>query len=107
VFYEPIRETKMMDIIKTIVLRGTNRKPSEKTENESPLTLKKVSLMKSYFKVVNCRCFNIFSSASVLIKSKNVRNILLWIDYVLIKFVPGLSKLGRIVVIELRDPIKK
>lgn len=107
VFYEPIRETKIMDIIKTIVLYLLKRKPSEITEDESPLTSKRISLLKRHFKVVNYRYFNVLSSANLLINSEALKRFLLWVDYILIKFFPGFKKLGRAVVIELRQPTKK
>lgn len=106
VFWEPIRETRIMDIIKKIVLFILNRKPSEETEDESPLSQKKINLLKPYFKIVNIRYFNVLSSAGLLINSKALNSFLLWLDHLLIKYVPGFKKLGRAVVIELRQPNK-
>jgi SAM-dependent methyltransferase len=106
VFWEPIRETKIMDIIKKIVLFILNRKPSEETEDESPLSQKRINLLKPYFKIVNIRYFNVLSSAGLLFNSKALNSFLLWVDHLLIKYVPWFKKLGRAVVIELREPVK-
>ena len=106
VFLEPIIETRVMDIIKKIVLFIIRRKASEVTEDETPLTSKRISLLKPYFRVINYRYFNVLSSANVLIKSEFVKSLLLWADYLLIRFIPGFKLLGRAVAIELRRPIK-
>lgn len=106
IFYEPIRETKVMDIIKAIVLRFIRRNPSEETEDETPLTRKRISLLKPYFGIINCRLFNVLSTISLLINSKILKWFLLWADYLFIKYFPGFDKLGRAVVIELRQPTK-
>ena len=106
VFYEPIRENKIMDTIKVIVLRVLRRKPSEETENETPMTIERINLLKPYFKIINYRFFNVLSSAHVLFSSESLQSFLLWADYILIKLVPGFLKLGRGVVIELRQPVK-
>lgn len=106
VFFEPIRDTKIMDYIKSVVLYLTRRKALEETEHESPMTSKRIELLGSYFKVVNYRHFNVLTSASLLIKSESLKWALLWADYYLMKFIPGFKKLGRAVVIELRQPIR-
>lgn len=106
VFYEPIRETKIMDLIKAIVLRFMKRKPSEETEDEAPMTRKRIGLLEPYFRVINCRQFVVLTTASLLINSRILKWFLLWADYLLIKYFPGFDKLGRVVVIELRQPIK-
>ena len=106
VFYEPFRETKIMDIIKKIVLRSLRKKPSEETKNELPLTCKRIDLMRSYFRVVNYRPFNVLTSANLLINSEILELVLMWLDYFFMKLIPGFRKLGRAVVIELRQPIK-
>lgn len=106
IFYEPIRETKVMDIIKAIVLRFIRRNPSEETEDETPLTRKRISLLKPYFGIINCRLFNVLSTISLLINSKILKWFLLRADYLFIKYFPGFDKLGRAVVIELRQPTK-
>ncbi len=104
VFFEPIRETKIMDSIKAIVLRLLNRKALEETESETPLTYERINQLRQYFNVVNFRQFNALSSASLLINSESVKRFLLWTDYLLMKFIPGFKKLGRAVVVELRQP---
>ena len=106
VFYEPIRETKIMDIIKAIVLYCTKKKPSEETEDESPLTTEKINLLKPYFRIIKLRYFNVLTSAIPLINSKILKQFLLRADYLLIKYFPGFDRLGRAVVIELREPAK-
>jgi hypothetical protein len=53
VFFKPMRETKIMDVIKAIVLRFVKRKRSEETE--TPLTIKRKSLLRPYFRVIRCR----------------------------------------------------
>lgn len=106
VFYEPIRETKIIDIIKVVVLRIIRRKPSEESEDETPLTMKRIKLLKQYFGIVNCRKFNALSNAHKLFKSEKLRLFLLWIDALLMKSVPGFEKLCTAVVIELRLPKK-
>lgn len=106
VFLEPIRETRVMDFIKKAVLFIIRRKALEVTEDESPLTSESISLLKPYFRVINYRYFNILSSANILIKSEFLKLFLLWVDYLLIRFIPGFKLLGRAVVVELRQPIK-
>lgn len=106
VFIEPIRETKIMDIIKSMVLKVTKRKADETTENETPLTSERIYSLRNNFKVVNYRYFEVLSSANKLINSERLNRLLLWADYVLMRFIPGFKKLGRTVVIELREPIK-
>lgn len=106
VFYEPIRENKIMDTIKAMVLRVLRRKPSEETENETPMTIERINLLKPYFKIINYRFFNVLSSANVLFNSELLKSLFLWADYMLINYLPGYFKLGRGVVIELRQPIK-
>jgi 2-polyprenyl-3-methyl-5-hydroxy-6-metoxy-1,4-benzoquinol methylase len=106
VFYEPIRETRAMDIIRAIAFRVIKRKPSEETEDETPLTIKKIGLLRPYFEVINCRHFNVMTSASLLIKSRKLHSILLRTDYLFLKYFPGFKKLARAVVIELRKPKK-
>lgn len=106
VFLEPIRETRTMDIIKKVVLFITRRKASEVTEDEVPLTSRRINLLKPYFKIINYKYFHVLSSANALIKSEYLKSFLLWADYLLIKFIPGFKYLGRAVVIELRQPIK-
>lgn len=106
VFLEPIRETRIMDIIKKVVLFVARRKALEVTEDEAPLTSKRISLLKPYFKIINYKYFNVLSSANVLIKSEFLKSLLLWTDYLLIKYIPGFKRLGRAVVIELWQPIK-
>lgn len=105
VFYEPIRETRVMDIIKSVVLKLTGRRPSEITEDETPLTSARIALLKKYFKTVNYRYFNVLSSASLLSNSKALKYVLLNLDHILMKAIPGFKKLGRAVVVELRHPI--
>jgi ubiquinone/menaquinone biosynthesis C-methylase UbiE len=107
VFFEPIRESKVMDIIKVIVLRLLRRKPLEETENENPLTSSRIDQLKSYFKFVRYRQFNVLTSAGLLINSQILKWFLMWADYIFMKYIPGFKKLGRAVVIELREPIKK
>ncbi len=106
VFYEPVRENKIMDYVKSVVLRMTKRKPSEETEDETPLSKKRIALLKPYFKTINCREFNALSSANLLLKSEKLKKTMLHVDDVLIRYVPGFKKLCRAVVIELKDPVK-
>lgn len=106
VFYEPIRDTKIMDFVKFLILRILRKKASEETDNEFPMTRERINSLKSCFKIVNFRYFNVLTSASLLINSETLRNILMWTDFCLMKFIPGFKKLGRAVVIELREPIK-
>ena len=95
-----------MYVIKVLVIRFMKRKPSEETEDETPLTIKRIGLLKPYFRAINCRQFVVLTTASLLINSKILKWFLLWADYLLIKYFPGFNKLGRVVVIELRQPIK-
>lgn len=106
VFCEPIRETKIMDVIKNTALYLLNRKPSEITEEETPLTQKRISLLKPYFQVINYKYFEVLSSANLLIGSETLKSFLLWADHILMKLIPGFKKLGRGIVIELRKPVK-
>jgi 2-polyprenyl-3-methyl-5-hydroxy-6-metoxy-1,4-benzoquinol methylase len=106
VFYEPFRESKIMDFLKKVVLRLLRKEPSTETENESPLTYRKIDHLKSHFGVVNFRPFNVMTSVSPLINSETVELVLMWLDYVLMKLIPGFRKLCKAVVIELRQPIK-
>jgi 2-polyprenyl-3-methyl-5-hydroxy-6-metoxy-1,4-benzoquinol methylase len=106
VFCEPIRETKVMDLLKAIVLRLMGRKPSELTEAENPLTMGRISALTRHFGVVNCRMFEVLSSAGALTKSTRLRRFLLRADDLLMRCLPGFQKLGRAVVIELRQPLK-
>lgn len=107
VFCEPIRDTKVMDVIKAIVLTVTRKKSSEDTtEDESPLTTERIDRLHSYFGVVNYRYFNVLSSASLLIDSERLKRFLLRVDEVLMKIAPGFKKLGRAVVLELREPLR-
>jgi 2-polyprenyl-3-methyl-5-hydroxy-6-metoxy-1,4-benzoquinol methylase len=106
VFFEPIRETRIMDIIKAMVLFVARRKPSEVTENETPLTSARIGQLRAHFKVVNFRYFEVLSSASHLIESELMKRTLLWSDHLLMKCLPGFKKLGRTVVVELREPVR-
>ena len=106
VFCEPIRETKIMDVIKKMVLYLLNKKPSEITEDETPLREERIALLKPYFKVVKYRYFEVLSSVNLLISSEKLQMFLLWLDYLLMKLIPGFKKLGRGIVIELRKPVK-
>ena len=104
VFYEPLRETRAMDIIKNIVLSVLNKKASEETDDEEPLTKQKIMLLKSHFGTVNTKNFNILATISLVIKSKFLESILLNLDNILINSVPWFGKLGRVVIIELKNP---
>lgn len=106
VFFEPIRDSRVMDVIKMIVLKLINKKPLEETENETPLTSNKIRQLESYFDTVNYTHFNVLTSAGLLINSDYLKKVLTWLDYSCMKFVPGFKKLGRAVVIELRAPKK-
>jgi 2-polyprenyl-3-methyl-5-hydroxy-6-metoxy-1,4-benzoquinol methylase len=106
VFCEPIRESNITDYIKAVVLFITRRKPQDVTADEDVLTLEKIRLLRRWFKVVKYRQFIVFSSATALVRLRIVKRLLLWIDYLLIKWIPGFARLGRSVVIELREPIK-
>lgn len=106
VFTEPFRETRAMDIIKKIFLWAARMKPSEETEDESPMSKERIDLLKQYFRKTDCKYFTILSSANKLIKSRVLGNLLLWTDYQLIRYFPGFKKLARAVVIELRQPVK-
>lgn len=107
VFREPIRETRIMDVIKSVVLKIANRKPSEVTEDEAPLTIKRLNILKSHFNIVKYKHFNVLASASQLFKSKKLETFLLIADYLFIKFIPGFKILARTVIIELREPINR
>src|SRR3990172_183377 len=52
VFFEPMRDTKIMDVVKAVVLFILKRKPSEVTENECPMNSKRINILKPYFKIV-------------------------------------------------------
>ncbi|MFQ5452969.1 MAG: class I SAM-dependent methyltransferase [Candidatus Zixiibacteriota bacterium] len=105
VFPEPIRETRIMDFVKTVVMFVLNKKPLEETEEEEPLTKERILVLKNYFKTVRLKYFNVFSSASLVFKSQKLASALLWLDDLFIRNVPGFEKLGRAVVIELRGPL--
>lgn len=106
VFFEPIRDTKIMDYVKAVVFFFLRRKALKETEHEAPITTTKIHSLEQYFNVVRFRYFNILTSASLLVKSEILRWILLRVDYFLIEYIPGFKRLGRAVVIELREPIK-
>lgn len=106
VFTEPIRETKIMDTIKKVVLFVLRKRASEVTENEEPLNLEKIKLLSKYFKNINLKYFDVLASADGLISSKRVQSALLKLDYILINYLPGFKKLARAVVIEAKEPIK-
>ena len=107
VFYEPVRESKVMDRIKALVLLAMpSISAADTTENESPLNAARINQLKKYFRVVNLRYFQVFSSASKLISSDSLRRFLLRLDRYSIDYVPLFYKLARIVVVELREPIK-
>lgn len=107
VFCEPIRETRIMDIIRSMVLFIMRKSPAEDTtEDEEPLTKKKIMRLKSYFKTVNVTYFNVLSSANSIINNDKAFDFLNKLDNLLKKIVPGFEKLGRTVVIELSGPIK-
>lgn len=106
VFVEPIRETYITDYIKALVLFVTRRKPAAVTEDEQVLTLRTIETLKQSFRVVRCKQFIVLSAASALITFRRARRLLLWLDYLLMTLVPGFSRLGRSVVIEVRQPIK-
>lgn len=106
VFYEPMRETRFMDIVKAVVLTVMGRKSSEVTENETPLTSARLSRLKTFFDIVNYRYFDVLSSAGLMINSTVLTRLLLRADYLLMKIVPGYRKLGRTIVIELKSPVK-
>jgi SAM-dependent methyltransferase len=106
VFCEPIRESKITDHIKAVVLFITGRKPQGVTEDEDVLTLEKIHLFRRWFKVVRYRQFIVLSAATAIVPNKTVQRFLLWADSLLMKWVPGFARLGRSVVIELREPIK-
>lgn len=105
VFYEPVRETKIMDSIKAIVLSATKIEPSDTTENERPLDTYRIDILKKYFRVVNRKYFQVLSSAKKVLANGKAIYVTLLIDHYLIKYVPLFKKLGRLVVIELREPI--
>ncbi len=108
VFFEPIRDTRIMDKIKAVVMFFLKkRKPLEETENESPMTSHRINKLKPYFRVVNYRHFNALTSIGLLIDIEIVKWFLMWCDFFLMALIPGFKKLGRAVVIELREPIKK
>ena len=106
VFNEPMRESRVLDVIKAVVMRLAHRKPQETTENEAPLTKKGIAPMGLYFKTFKSRQFEVVSAANALIRSKALRRLLLWADDLLIRCVPEFEPLGRAVVIELRRPVK-
>jgi 2-polyprenyl-3-methyl-5-hydroxy-6-metoxy-1,4-benzoquinol methylase len=106
IFYEPIRDTKIMDIIKAMVLFLIRRKASEETENESPMTSERIDLLKQYFGLVKHRHFNVLTSVTALFHSESLKKVLSRVDHFLMKIVPGYTKLAKAVVIELRNPIK-
>jgi len=106
VFSEPIGDTRIMDVLKAIVLFFLRRKPLPETEHEAPLTSARIRSLEQYFKVVRFRHFNVLSSARAVVRSEVLNRMLLWADYYLIEYLPGFEKLGRAVIIELREPIK-
>jgi SAM-dependent methyltransferase len=105
VFFEPIRDTKVMDVIRAVVLRLLNRKLADLTENESPMTTQRLLQLSRYFKVVRYRHFNVLTSVGLVLDSPALKSLLAWADLILMTIVPGFRKLGRAVVIELREPI--
>jgi 2-polyprenyl-3-methyl-5-hydroxy-6-metoxy-1,4-benzoquinol methylase len=106
VFFEPIRDTKIMDFIKAIVLFLIRRKPAEETQNESPMTTERIQSLNRYFRIVRYRYFNVLTSITLVIKSEILKSVLTRADYFLITYFPGFKKLARAVVIELREPVK-
>ena len=106
VFYEPIRDAKIMDFIKKVVLSILRKKPSDSTENESPINMAKIESIMPCFGIVAYRYFNVLGSASRLITNEALKSFLYLMDYFLIKCIPGFKKLGMGIVIELRNPIK-
>jgi len=106
VFYEPIRETRAMDVVKALALRLLNRRPKEVTGTETPLTRGRIALLRPWFEVVRYRQFEVLSSANALIPSRTLKWFLLWADDLLMRCLPAFAELGRAVVIELRRPLK-
>jgi len=106
VFFEPLSESKVMESLVRLARRLLGRVPSAETENEGPLTVQKIKQLKSSFGVLNLKFFRVASSANKLIRSRGIRRSLLWIDYLFMRILPGYSRLARVVVIELRHPIK-
>ena len=106
VFYEPIRQTRAMDILKDIALRLLNRRPIAVTEAETPLSRARIALLRPWFEIVRYRQFEVLSSANALIRSQALKWFLLWADDLLMNCLPAFAELGRAVVIELRRPLK-
>lgn len=106
VFYEPIRDTKVMDFFKKIILKILRKEPLKETENETPLNSDKLELLRTYFKIVNYRYFNVLTSIGLILDYEGLKWFLRWADFVLMETIPGFKKLGRAVVVELREPIK-
>ncbi len=106
VFYEPIRESAIMDVVKAMVMRMTRTRPSDETEDEVPLTGKRIDVLRSYFCDVDYLYYEVLSSANALISSERIKKIILAIDYGMIRAIPGYKKLGRSVVIKLGNPVK-
>jgi 2-polyprenyl-3-methyl-5-hydroxy-6-metoxy-1,4-benzoquinol methylase len=107
VFYEPIRENRIMEFIKAFVLRITKIQCSEETEDEIPLNAKKIMSFNKHFDYVRYRQFNVVTTASKFLKSDFIKSNLFLIDALLMKIIPGFKKLGMAAVIELRQPKKR
>jgi 2-polyprenyl-3-methyl-5-hydroxy-6-metoxy-1,4-benzoquinol methylase len=107
VFFEPMRETRIMDVIKAFVLFVLRRKALGETEGESPMNEERIARLNKHFRSVQFRYFNVLTSASLIFKSESLKRFLCWADFFLINYLPGFKKLGRAVVIELREPLGK
>jgi 2-polyprenyl-3-methyl-5-hydroxy-6-metoxy-1,4-benzoquinol methylase len=107
IFREPYRETKMMDVVKRIILLFIKKRVSETTEKEAPLKGNKIKKLKNYFECVSLEYFDALSSLNLFIHSQKIKKLLGKVDQLLIRKVPGFAKLCRTVIIELREPIKK
>jgi 2-polyprenyl-3-methyl-5-hydroxy-6-metoxy-1,4-benzoquinol methylase len=106
VFCEPIRESSITDRVKRLVLFVSRIRPQNLTEDEEVLTLDRIAMLRGSFRVVNCKQFIVLSTLTAVIPSRRLRRLLLWADYLLMRVVPGFRRMGRSVVIELRQPIK-
>ena len=106
VFYEPIRESRIMEFIKAFVLRITKIQRSKETEDEFPLNAEKIMSLKKHFDYVGYRQFNVVTTAGRFLKSDFIKSNLFLVDTLLMKIIPGFKKLGLAAVIELRQPKK-
>lgn len=103
VFIEPLGHNPVINLFRKLT-------PHYRTEDEHPLTMRDLKLIKKFFNQTECRYFHFVSLAAIPFRNMKIFSFMLkaldHIDNVLFKIFPCLKPMAWQVVIILEQPIK-